>query len=460
MNLPPGPKALPELIKMLFQRKRHPIKLYEGIFKKYGNVVYFKLGPYRFVMLNSADAINEVLQSDSKNYTKSTGYERFKLIVGNGLLVSEDEIWKKQRKLLSGVFTSNNIEKFYPVMVAETLNMLKRWKSNKEVDLAEEMNLVTLQIISISLFGKDQIINSKRVRTSLQEMLSYLQTIRHLWIQLLLFPFPIKNKRAKALVIEKSLPFKSTRKFFNAIHEIDYLVNGMIEERMNRSQKVNLLDKLILATDSEDQSQMDKKQLRDEVVNLLIAGHETTANALTWTWLQILKYPEVQKKVREEVNSVVIGEVPSYEDLTQLVYLKATFEESMRLFPPFWRISRKNEISTKINDFDIPEGTNVIASIYTLHRNHEYWEDPLNFKPERFINQNQVKKNTYIPFGAGPRACIGAQFATIEALTVLAICIKNTEMTLLSPKDPSYFMSLTLQPKEGCKVSFKRDLKV
>ncbi len=452
MNLPPGPRAMSELIKMLVQRRQHPIKLYESIFKKYGDIVYFKFGPYGFVMLNDAEATEQILLTDAKNYTKSTGYERFKLIVGNGLLVSEGDTWKKQRRLLTGVFSSKNIEKFYPIMVQESLKMMQRWKVNQEVDLAEEMNLVTLQIISFSLFGKDQFSDSKIVRSSLQEMLSYLQTTRHLWIQLLLSSFPIGNKRAKALAIEKSLPLKSTKKFFGAIQNIDKLVNGMIEERIQKGQKENLLDSLISVTDSTDQSQMNKEQLRDEVVNLLIAGHETTANALTWTWQQILRYPDVMKKVMEEVNSVISGETPSYEELTKLVYLKATFEESMRLFPPFWRISRRNMVPTKIKNFDIPQGTNVIASIYTLHRNPAYWEDPLSFRPERFINSESIKKNAYIPFGAGPRSCIGAHFATLEALTILAICLKNTQMTLLSPEDPAYFMSLTLQPKEGCKV--------
>lgn len=460
MNLPPGPTALSKLLKMLVQRRQHPIKLYERIFEQYGDIVYFKLGPYRFVMLNDADAAEEVLLTDAKNYTKSTGYERFKLIVGNGLLVSEGETWKKQRRLLTGVFSSKNIEKFYPIMVQETVKMMERWRINQEVDLAEEMNLVTLQIISFSLFGKDQLSNSKVVRSSLQEMLSYLQTTRHLWIQLLLAPFPVKDKRTQALAIEKNLPLMSTKNFMGAIQNIDNLVNGMIEERIQKNQKENLLDNLISATDSADQSQMNKKQLRDEVVNLLIAGHETTANALTWTWQQLLKYPEVMKKAIEEVNSVMAGETPSYDELTKLVYLKGTFEESMRLFPPFWRISRKNIIPTKIKNFDIPQGTNVIASIYTLHRNEAYWQDAMSFRPERFINSENINKKAYLPFGAGPRSCIGAQFATLEALTILAICLKNTKMTLLSSKDPAYFMSLTLQPKEGLRVRIEGKQKI
>lgn len=453
MQLPPGPVSLSEFLNMLIQRKRHPIKLYEEVFRKYGDIVYFQLGPYKFAMLNDAEAIEQVLHSESKNYTKSTGYQRFKLIVGNGLLVSEGEVWKRQRRLLSWAFSTKHIERIFPTMVSETQEMLERWKTENEIDLAEEMNLVTLQVISKSLFGRSQMTSSKDVRNSLQIMLKYLQTTRHLWIQLLLAPFPVKDKRSEALKIESSLPLKSTKSFFGSIKTIDKLVHSMIEERKKDRKSENFLDAMIEATDSEDQSQMTNQQLRDEVVNMLIAGHETTANALTWTWHQLIKHPEVFKRVREEINSVVTGVTPSFEDLSKLPYTHAVFEESMRLYPPFWRISRRNINATKIKGYDIPEGTNIIASIYTLHRKEQYWNQPLEFDPERFINRNKTKKKfTFIPFGAGPRACIGAQFATIEALTILAMVIKNYDFKALYQGEPEYFMSLTLQPKDGCKV--------
>jgi cytochrome P450 len=453
MQLPPGPVSLLEFLNMLIQRKRHPIRLYEEVFRKYGDIVYFQLGPYKFAMLNDAEAIEQVLHSESKNYTKSTGYQRFKLIVGNGLLVSEGDVWKRQRRLLSWAFSSKHIERIFPTMVRETQEMLKRWKSKQEIDLAEEMNLVTLQVISKSLFGRNQMASSKDVRNSLQVMLKYLQTTRHLWIQLLLAPFPLKDKRSEALKIEASLPFKSTKSFFGSIKTIDKLVHSMIEERKKDRKSENFLDAMIEATDSEDQSQMTNQQLRDEVVNMLIAGHETTANALTWTWHQLIKNPKVFKRVRAEINSVVTGDTPKFDDLSKLPYTNAVFEESMRLYPPFWRISRRNINATKIKGYDIPEGTNIIASIYTLHRREKYWKNPTEFNPERFLNRNKSENRfTFIPFGAGPRACIGAQFATIEALTILAITIKNYDFEALYQGDPEYFMSLTLQPRDGCKV--------
>lgn len=457
MHLPPGPVSLSEFLKMLIQRKRHPIKLYEEVFRKYGDIVYFQLGSYKFAMLNDAEAIEQVLHTESKNYTKSTGYQRFKLIVGNGLLVSEGEIWKRQRRLLSWAFSTKHIERIYPVMVSETQEMLERWKAKEEIDLAEEMNLVTLQVISKSLFGRNQMTSSKDVRNSLQVMLKYLQTTRHLWIQLLLAPFPFKDKRTEALKVEAALPLKSTKKFFGSIRTIDKLVHSMIEERKNGKKSENFLDAMIEATDSEDQSQMTNQQLRDEVVNMLIAGHETTANALTWTWHQLIKHPEIFQKVREEINSVVTGDTPQFDDLSKLTYTQAVFEESMRLYPPFWRISRKNINATRIKGYDIPEGTNIIASIYTLHRKDKYWKSPLEFMPERFLNRTKAESRfTYIPFGAGPRACIGVQFATVEALTILAICIKNYNFEALYEGEPEYFMSLTLQPKDGCKVRLLR----
>lgn len=456
MNLPPGPRNFFELMGMLRGRKTNPIKLYEDIFKKFGDVVYFQLGPYKFAMVNDVEVIEQVLQSEARNYTKSTGYQRFALIVGNGLLVSEGDVWKKQRRLLSWAFASKHIERIHPVMVKETIEMIKKWKDLKDLDLAEEMNYVTLQIISVSLFGKNQAMESKGIRHSLQDMLKYLQTTRHLWIQLLLAPFPIKRKSDLALKIESNMPTPGARKFFGSIEAMDKVVHGMIEERKEKKAHENFLDAMIEATDSEDQSQMTSKQLRDEAVNMLIAGHETTANALTWTWHQLLKYPEILKKVQEEIAREISGDSPTFQEVSKLVYTKAVFEESMRLFPPFWRISRKNMTPAKLGKYDIPEGTNVIASIYTIQRKEALWPDPTKFDPERFLQNKNHHRFAFIPFGGGPRACIGQQFATVEALTILSIMIKHCDFEKKFTQDPEYFMSLTLQPKDGCQVKVKR----
>jgi cytochrome P450 len=439
---------------MMIARKKNPIKLYEDLFREYGDVVYFGLGPYHFVMLNDADAIEQVLQTDAKNFSKSAGYERFKLIVGNGLLVSEEDMWRKQRRMMSWAFSTKHIERIHDVMVKETQNIVKRWEGQKELDLAEEMNLVTLQIISVALFGKSQLEEADVIRDSLKDILKYLQTTKHLWIQLFLWPIPVKNKRELAIKIETSLPFKSTKKFFGGIQKIDEIVNRMINERKEKKENSNFLDAMIEATDSEDQTQMTTQQLRDEVVNMLIAGHETTANALAWTWRQILSHPDVYQKVKEEIFRVVQGDAPTFEDLPKLVYTKTVLEESMRLHPPFWRVSRKNYEATKIKGYDIPAGAAVITSIYTIQRKEEHWPDPLVFRPERFLGEEKKKYHrfSYIPFGGGPRACIGSQFAIFEALTILSISIKNYNFEKKFQNPAESFISLTLQPKDGCRV--------
>lgn len=424
------------------------------MFRRYGDIVYFKLGSFQFAMLNDAESIEQVLQTESKNFTKSTGYERFKLIIGNGLLVSEGDIWKRQRRLMSWAFSSKHIEKAHQVMVQETLDLVNSWKGKKQIDLAEEMNHVALQIICVSLFGKSQTQNSQQIRVSIKNMLSYLQTTRHLWIQILLYLVPVKNKHELALKIEKSLPLPSTKQFFHAIDSIDGVVNSIIENRKSKGENSNLLDAMIQATDSEDQTQMTNQQLRDEVITMLIAGHETTANALTWTWHQLLKYPEVLKKVRSELNTHIAGDIPSFNEISSLSYTRAVLEESIRLYPPFWRISRKNKEATKIKNYNIPAGTNIIASLYTIHRHVDHWPDPLVFRPERFLEEKKsFHRFAYIPFGGGSRICIGSQFAIYEALTILAISLKKYDFKSHLTKDPEYFMSLTLQPKDGCKVS-------
>jgi cytochrome P450 len=459
MRFAPGPKNFWELLKTLIKRQVDPMKFYHDTFAKYGKIAYIKMGQYGFLMLNDADAIEQVLQTDAKIYTKSTAYERFGLIFGNGLLISSGEIWKRQRRLMAGAFSSKNIERLQPLIVKETLSMIDQWKNDSIVDLAEQMNALTLQIITKSMLGQIKEEEGIIIRSSVQNMLKYLQTSRHLWLQLFVNFLPVKDKVTFAIKIESRLPLKSTRSFFKSIEAINQFVNKLIDERRLLKQNENLLDMLIKMTDQEDQSTMTNQQLRDEVVNILIAGHETTSNALSWTFHQILKYPEVYQKVREEISLKIQGDTPTFEELHSLTYTQAVFQESMRLYPPFWRISRKATEATKVQGFDIPAGTNVIASIFTVQHSPEYWDCPHEFRPERFLTESESHHRfAYIPFGAGPRICIGQNLAMTEAMTILAICLKNMEFTKAFENDPTFLLSLTLQPKEGCKVKVKRNL--
>ena len=456
MNYPPGPSSFWKIIKLLIKRQVDPIGFYESMFKEYGNLVYIKTGKHNFLLLNDAEAIEQVLQTEAKLYKKSTAYERFRLIFGNGLLTSEGEIWKKQRRMMAGAFTVKNIEKLYPLINQETEKMISRWKDGDELDLAEEMNGLTLQIISRTMLGELKDEEKKLLRTSVQEMLKYLQTSRHLWLQLFLLLFPIKDRIAFSIKLESKLPLKSTRTFFKSIDSINHLVHRLIETRRLQGLNENLLDLLIRMTDFDDGSGMTNQQLRDEVVNVLIAGHETTSNALSWAFHQLLKYPEVMQKVKDEVRSTIQGDSPTYQEIEKLIYTKAVFQESMRLYPPFWRISRQAQENTKIGGFDVPAGTDVIAAIYTVQRSPKYWDKPLEFTPERFLTENNHHKFSYIPFGAGPRVCIGIHLAMTEALAILASCLNKFDLVPAFTGDPTPLLSLTMQPKEGCTVKLKK----
>lgn len=458
MKLPPGPRNFISLMGLLRLRKKNPIGLYEEIFKEYGDIVFFKLGPYKFAMLNDAAAIEKILQTESRHMTKSTGYKRFALIVGKGLLVSEGDLWKRQRRMMSWAFSQKHIEKIYPVIQGETIRLLESWREKSNLDLAEEMNRVTLQVISLSLFGKSQISESKEIRFSLQKILEYLQTTRHLWLQLLLAPLPFINKREMALKLEKEMPEPRAKKFFHSIREIQKIVEGMIHEREMLGKEENFLDVMIRSTDTDDKTKMSREQLRDEAVNMLIAGHETTANALTWTLHLLLTHKEVRERARKEVLEILKEKTPTFEETQSLPYLKAVFEEAMRLYPPFWRISRLNDEDIQLGEYVIPKGTNIIASIYTVQRSPKYWEDPLKFNPERFTEGKRPVKFSYLPFGGGPRVCIGQGLAFAEGLCILAGILKNVDLETLHDKDPEYFMSLTLQPKDGYKVHVKKGM--
>jgi cytochrome P450 len=455
--LPPGPRTFSEILKIVTMRIKDPITLYHYIFDRYGPIVYFKVGSNKFAMISDADAAEQILHTEGRHFTKSILYERFKLILGNGLLVSDGELWQKQRRLMSWAFSTKNIQKIHPIIQEECVNMIERWKQCSEVDMAEEMNAITLQIISLSLFGSSNLEQVKSVRLCIKHMLKYLQTTRFLTIMFFLSPIPMKNKHKLALKIESWLPFKDTRNFFKSIKMIDQLVTNMIEARKKLNLNDNLLDAMINSVNDQDKSQMTTKQLKDEAVTMFIAGHETTATALTWTWHMLIKHPRVMDKVKQELKVVLNGRSPSYEEISQLPYLKAVFEESMRLYPPFWRISRKTAGKLKLKEFEIPAGTNIVTSIYTLHRSPKYWNDPLDFNPERFMLKDTSRHRfSYIPFGAGMRACIGAQLANIEALTILATTIPHFNFTAQFTTDPKMFASLTLTPAEGCKVSLSK----
>ena len=457
MKLPPGPHSTWKKIKMLLSRRKDPIQFYHDTFQTYGDLVYLKFGKLRFLMLNDPDAIEEVLQTDAKNYVKSVSYERFRLVFGNGLLISTGEIWRKQRLLMASAFTTKSIERMHPLIMEETRAMMKSWKDSTKLDLAEEMNLVTLQIISKSMLDQLDEEETKIIRSSVQEILRYLQTSYHHILMMILSIVPVKDKIGSAIKLERFLPLPITRRFFKSIHLIDTLVHTIIEKRRHLNANENLLDQMIKATDGEGQGKMSNQQLRDEVVNILLAGHETTSNALSWTFHQILKYPEIHQKMKEEIQRVVKNDIATYEELNQLTYTQAVFKESMRLFPPFWRVSRMSIKDTKVKGYDIPAGTNVIAGIYTIQRDSRYWKDALEFKPERFMGKDpETHRFAYIPFGAGPRICIGVSLAMTEAITIIASVIKNYELTKDFKDDPTLLLSITMQPKEGCQVKVKK----
>ena len=415
--------------------------------------MFFQAAGQNILMLNDPEAIKQVLVTEAKNTTKSIGYQRFRIIVGNGLLVSEGDFWLRQRRFLAWAFSQKNIDKIHPLLSEQTINYIKNWQNQDKINLSEELNLLTLQIISTSLLGINQEKSGKEIRECLGEMIKYLQTTRHIIINFFLLPVPKKWKDQLSLKIEMSLPFASTKRFKHSIKKMNDIVFNMIEERRRHNDNSNLLDALINARDDVDNSQMTDQQIKDETINMIIAGHETTANALTWTWIQILKHPQVYQKIKEEVKQHIHNDIPSMSEVTLLKYTKAVIEESIRLYPPFWRISRANTTPMKIKGYDIPKSTSIITSIYTVQRKESLWNDPLAFKPERFIeDRDKITPFSYFPFGGGPRVCIGANFSMIEAQTIIACMVKHFDFESLGNLDPEYIISLTLQPKGGCPV--------
>lgn len=458
MNLAPGPRTFREKLASLRKRRADVMHFYADTIRTYGDVSHLAFGKLHFLMVNDPDAIEQVLKTDAKLYIKSASYERFRLIFGNGLLISDGDVWRKQRARMASAFTAKTVEAGHPIMVDATARMIDAWTDGVEFDLAEELNRVTLRIITETMLERLDASQMDIIRTAVPELLRYLQTTHHHVLMAALSFFPVKDKVATAIRIESMLPLPGTKRFFKAIKQIDDLVNGIIARRRTLNLNENLLDRMIQATDSEGGDRMTDLQLRDEVVNILLAGHETTANALSWTVHMILKHPEVYDRMTAEIRSVVKGRMPTYDEVEQLPYTLAVFQEALRLYPPFWRISRRATVDTKVGDYDVPAGTNVIISIFTVQRDPRFWKDPLEFRPERFLEGTEEKTHrfAYLPFGGGPRICIGSHMAANEAVTILAGIFRNVDVEKAFTEDPTFLLSITMQPKEGCDVRIRK----
>ncbi len=423
--------------------RRNLLEYLQRVAEACGEVGYFKAGPMRIYLLNNPEHIKDVLVTHHKNFVKSRGLQLAKRILGEGLLTSEGEFHLRQRRLVQPAFHRQRLEGYGEVMCAQARRMCEGWHDHAEVDVAEEMMRLTLAIVGKTLFGAN-------VEEEADEIGQALTAAMGLFSRL-------TNPLAE--ILEK-LPLPSNIRFFRAKHRLDATIYRIIAERRTSGEdRGDLLSMLLMAQDEEgDGGRMTDLQVRDEAMTLFLAGHETTAIALTWTWYLLAQHPEIEAKLYAELQDVLAQRPPAVEDFPRLIYTRMVLAESMRLFPPAYVFGRMAVDDYQIGPYYAPAGATLLVSPYILHRMARFYSEPLRFMPERWTAEAESERHkfAYIPFGGGPRICIGEGFAWMEGVLVLAALAQHWKLRLV-PNHPIELQPLiTLRPKFGMKMKLER----
>jgi cytochrome P450 len=360
-------------------------------------------------------------------------------VLGNGLLTSEGDLWKRQRRIAQPAFHRQRIAGFAGTMVraAEDATALLESRRGDDVDMHHEMMRLTLRIVGETLLAYDPTDAADEVGAALS------------------FLLPLANQRSVRIVdLPPIFPTRQNLKFRRALATLDTVVRRMIaERRKSPGDRGDLLSMLIEARDAETGEAMDDRQLRDETMTIFLAGHETTANALTFTWLLLSRFPAAARELRAELTQVLGGRSATADDLPKLTVTRRILQEAMRLYPPAWIIGRSATGPDEICGYEVPAGSIVFISPYVVHRHPELWEDPEGFDPSRFARE--PARGAYLPFGGGPRMCIGNGFATMEAELVLATMAQRLRFDLVPGTDVKLQPSITLRPRDGVAMTVR-----
>jgi cytochrome P450 len=438
----PGPAGKP-LVGNVLEFRRDPVGFLTGLAQTYGDIVHFKFGSQDVFLLNHPDYIKDVLVTNSRQFHKSRGLEFARRFLGNGLLTSEDEFHRRQRRLVQPAFHRDRIAAYGAVMTEYSVRLRERWEDGGVVDVAQEMMTLTLSIVAKTLFDADVEAEAKAIGQALTDVMHSFRRVT--------LPF--------AEFLDR-LPLPSNRRFRRARERLDTTIYRIIRERRERGvDRGDLLSMLLLAQDEEENGGcMTDLQVRDEAMTLFLAGHETTANALTWTWYLLSQNPDAEARLQEELAAVLAGRLPTLEHVPRLRYTEMVFSESMRLYPPAWAIGRRAMTPYPIDDYVLPQRSIVLMSPFVMHHDSRFFPDPYRFDPERWTPEAQAKrpKFSYFPFGGGPRVCIGESFAWLEGILVLATLAQKWRMRLVPGHPVELRPLITLRPKYGMRMNLKR----
>jgi cytochrome P450 len=423
-----------------FLRRRLPLMIESA--ERYGDVVLFKVGNERVYLFNHPDLVRDVLVTNQKNFTKSRALVRAKRVLGEGLLTSEGQFHLRQRRLVQPAFHRERIATYARSMVDYALRASGRWTDGARIDMHDEMMKLTLAIVAKTLFSADVEGEANEIGNAL--------TTTFAAFNVGVLPF--------SEIIER-LPLPYMKRFYAARARLDATIYRIIEERRTSGEdKGDLLSMLLLSQDTEgDGGQMTDIQLRDEAMTLFLAGHETTANALSWTWYLLSQHPDVKARFHAEVDA--LGDSPlGPKDLGALPYTRMVLTESMRLYPPAWAIGRRAIKEFEIGEYKIPARSMVVVCQYITHRDARFFPQPEKFDPDRWRPEIAAMrpKFSYFPFGGGTRICIGEQFAWMEGILVLATIGRRWQAKYVGAAPPEVHPQITLRPKNPLEMVLSR----
>lgn len=396
-----------------------------------------------YFLYHPAD-IEYVLSTNAKNFIKSRSVRSpfFQRLVGNGLLTSEGDFWRRQRRLAQPAFHRQRISGYGDVMVEYAERLISSWSDGETRDIHQDMMRLTLEIVVRTLFNADVSGDAAKVERALSEIVK-----------------PFSAQATLKWILDNRLPTKTHRHFNKCAKEIDEIVYRIISERRaSGSDQGDLLSMLLAAQDEDDGSQMTNRQLRDEVMTLFLAGHETTALTLSWTWYLLAQDPAAERKLHAELDEVLSGRLPTAADLSRLKFTEMIAKESMRLYPPAFALGRESLGECEVGGFRMPAKTQVFMFQWAVQRDPRFFDQPNSFVPERWTDEfaNSLPKYAYFPFGGGPRACIGNYFAMMEIVLLLATIGQRFRFSLLPEHPVSLLPAMSLRPRDGIKVAVKR----
>lgn len=437
-TLPPGPRRVFAL-KSLRAIRRDPLSFFQSLRREYGRIAHVRIWGRDLVLLSDPERIERVVITEADRFTKSRALQMTKPLLGEGLLTSEGRFHLQQRRMIAPVFRRPRMADYAAVMTDWADRWSRRWQPQQPVEMSRQMMGLTLCIAGETLFGADLGDDVERVGEALD-------VTRSMFPRTLL-PF--------ASLIGR-LPLPSNRRYHRALAQLDEVVYRLIDQGRagQTQQRGDLLSRLLEARDDSGAGMSDK-QIRDEALTLLLAGHETTAAALTWTWQLLSDHPEVERKLHEELDSVLGGRPATFEDLESLPYTRQVLTESMRLRPPAYAIGRSPKEDHQLGEHLIPQGAQLLMSQYVIHRDEAYYEDPEAFRPERWTPEfaHSLPRFAYFPFGGGPRTCIGEGFAWTEGMIVLATLAQRWAPRLAADQLVEPEPMVTLRPKHGMRMT-------